>query len=345
MISVIIPFFNQNSFRLRNLRAVIKNYSQNFDYFNLYVIEQGKENTEEVKEICELYNVSLHYIDLDNELFYKTKLLNTAINDIIKDDIIMMSDADCIMPYIDYQNIIDNLENHSILFPFSRVNYLNEGHTRVYVNSGKLFSSFNQPLFINRYTGLINIFTRETFDKVGGFDESFIGWGCEDDAFVNKCKRIVNPIKRLLDFNIEILHLYHPNVNTNEYLNTECFTWNKKTLATICRMDDNNLVEYIKHSKNGNIGFINDIVNEFDTMGKLTYLAKISIGSGNITLDTTIYDAIPVNGELGLDDVLRCVFDVDGRDCLNYVITSIYETIHDISDYDKKILEKYSELL
>jgi len=51
-------------------------------------------------------------------------------------------------------------------------------------------------------------FTRKAFESVGGFDEEFVGWGCEDEAlYITACARLGDPE----DLGDEpSWHLYHP---------------------------------------------------------------------------------------------------------------------------------------
>lgn len=54
-----------------------------------------------------------------------------------------------------------------------------------------------------------HIFTREQFEKVGGFDERFRGWGQEDEAFALSLRSIVGKPKLVRGYAI---HLKHPRL-------------------------------------------------------------------------------------------------------------------------------------
>lgn len=341
MITIIIPFFNQNSYRKRNLDVVVANFRKNYPDFDILIIEQRNDESTEIIELgdkCRIYQINCEFSN-----FNKSFLINKAIKEFVKTDIIMMSDADCILPAKDTDFFIQNLKDVSIFFPFSRVNFLNEGHTRRFIANKPLIQvSPKQDHFINRYTGLVNVFTRETFEIVGGFDESFEGWGGEDDAFVDKCNRLVNPIKRSED-EVELLHLYHPKNNTSEYLKSECFTWNKLRVATIRRMSNEDLQNYVNEMKIGN-NILDDIVRKFEKEGKLGFSAELIVGSGKITMDTTVYDVIPIDGKVELDSILDAVYRTDGKGFLSSIIQQIDDKIVDLNDEETKIINKYRSM-
>jgi hypothetical protein len=344
MITILIPFFSQNQYRIRNIKAVISNYLKNFTDCKVVVVEQvpidSKFTSECFVEFKSNANFHVYPLQVEGDRFNKSFLINTAVREYIESDIIMMSDADCILPQLSSYYLRSQLQDTSIYFPFSKVNFLNEAHTRRLLSEKPLIqASVSQDHFINRYTGLVNLFTRSTFNSVGGFDESFEGWGGEDDAFVDKCNRIVAPIRRSSD-DTTLIHLYHPKVNTSEYLNTECFTWNKKRVATIRRMPLKRLQSYVEALQDG-VNVLDDIVREFDRDGKLSFSAVISIGSGTINVDTTVYDIIPKDGKVELDGILDAVYRTDGHLFLAYIISQIDSKISDMTDEETHIVEKY----
>lgn len=59
---------------------------------------------------------------------------------------------------------------------------------------------------ITSWAGLLLV-TREAFDKVGGYDERFQGWGYEDNAFRAALDHRVGPHARVDSY---ALHLWHP---------------------------------------------------------------------------------------------------------------------------------------
>src|SRR5690606_6432787 len=60
---------------------------------------------------------------------------------------------------------------------------------------------------ITSWAGML-VMTREAFVEVGGYDERFMGWGYEDNAFAEAADCILGKHRRVL--NGYAVHLYHP---------------------------------------------------------------------------------------------------------------------------------------
>lgn len=59
------------------------------------------------------------------------------------------------------------------------------------------------------------IISRDLFDKLGGWDERFLGWGGEDDALSYKLQRMQPPSLGLSDNCV--FHLWHPKAPVDEF--------------------------------------------------------------------------------------------------------------------------------
>jgi predicted glycosyltransferase involved in capsule biosynthesis len=72
-----------------------------------------------------------------------------------------------------------------------------------------MFEPLNPEQWIHKITswaGLL-VLSREAWEKVGGYDEAFIGWGYEDNAFQASLDRRVGHFDRVDGF---VVHLWHP---------------------------------------------------------------------------------------------------------------------------------------
>ena len=61
-----------------------------------------------------------------------------------------------------------------------------------------------------KLTGSNIAVSREDFERVNGFDERFIGWGCEDDDLADRLRRSGVRIASILGFT-HIFHMWHPS--------------------------------------------------------------------------------------------------------------------------------------
>ena len=325
---------NQNShFRLRNLTQVITNYIKLSPEFKIIVVEQNGNG--EVESLLKQYNVTYLNLQLSTSLFHKTKLLNHAISK-INSDYIIMSDADCILT----QNSIDSIRTEYnkgiILYPFSSVNYYTESNTRQFVKDIPVIQSMvnNKNLPIKRFTGLVNCFSKETFNKVGGFDEEFIGWGAEDDAFVIKCERLVGDVYRTSE-NAELIHLFHPKVDNSEYKKSEVFLNNKRRVAVIKRMNQSDIELYVS----GKISLFK-LIDKYTSLGKMNLDMKWQLANTVIKLDTTIYD-VDSAGDMTITKFLSVIYDLDGSIELHKIIKEMDSKVVGLSQSQQDEINKF----
>jgi GT2 family glycosyltransferase len=50
---------------------------------------------------------------------------------------------------------------------------------------------------------------RSDFERINGFDERFVGWGCEDDDLGERLRRSGVKIASILGFT-HVIHMWHP---------------------------------------------------------------------------------------------------------------------------------------
>lgn len=98
-------------------------------------------------------------------------------------------------------------ESGRMVLPFNVRYDVNQAGT------GKIMAGFNaswRPYVRHTYTDIVscvNIVTRKLWGDVGGFDEGFVGWGFEDNAFTAACRTFSGgPELRITG---DLWHLYH----------------------------------------------------------------------------------------------------------------------------------------
>ena len=84
--------------------------------------------------------------------------------------------------------------------------YLDEAHSRaVCGDSAALFDATPETILQNPQGGGSAVITREAYDRIGGMDEAFIGWGGEDNEFWERAMTLaVWPWG-----NLPLVHLWH----------------------------------------------------------------------------------------------------------------------------------------
>ncbi len=153
-----------------------------------------------------------------NTAFYKTKTVNEAARQ-ATGDIFILADADIFYdPRIIHQSI-DLIANRGKqwVMPYTYYRPLTKPYTERYLqsNPGAAIKVSSHPdqlkrqikyVIKNSPAGLIAI-TKKAFFELGGYDERFQGWGCEDTAFYSLADCVLHPAVRL---NETIYHLWHP---------------------------------------------------------------------------------------------------------------------------------------
>lgn len=81
-------------------------------------------------------------------------------------------------------------------------------HDCVHVFPG--FDPFAHPASV----GGCVVASREAFERVGGYDERFVGWAFEDRAFAYALEAFYGPAPRVLG---PLYHLWHPDVEADKF--------------------------------------------------------------------------------------------------------------------------------
>ena len=345
-LSIVIPHYNTSTYRERNLLYTIKHYADKLPNVPIIISEQITPDitpVDLVKYMEKYDNLSYVSIDTTNVGVMKSALINKAVFEKCNTEYIAMIDNDCVLRDVTVEKLLPSKEC-SIFIPYTSINFLREAHTRQLITTGAFKQSKpNQELHISRYTGGINVFSKEAFEKVGGFDEVFINWGAEDDAFHIKCKRLVGEIERTSE-DIELLHLWHPSSKTMEYTQSKAYVNNKKRVACIKRMDLSKLERYSQLRGDDAINELSDIAYNLEEQGRLQIMVKVNIGNGYVTMDSTVYDIdVTSNGEVNLRDILECVFIEEGPEFVLGVISQIRNTITEIDTFSEALLLQYEE--
>jgi len=124
-------------------------------------------------------------------------------------DVAVIIDADVINdPERTRRGVEEAVATGRMVLPFDVRHDLNQAGSRM-VQAGW---SGNWGKLVHRtYTDMVSsvvIVSRELWDRVGGFDETFVGWGFEDNAFAAACQTFSGqpPLK----LPGELWHLWHP---------------------------------------------------------------------------------------------------------------------------------------
>ncbi|GGM28165.1 hypothetical protein GCM10011351_12590 [Paraliobacillus quinghaiensis] len=131
-------------------------------------------------------------------------------------DIFVLADADIIYNPAILDEAIKLLEKYPCVIPFRGVVDLSQDKTNKLLETEPnwpLNTTIDDYSIDNKYGsfgGKLKVMSRETYKAAGGFDERFVGWGGEDDAFIYALKTLCGPFKKLEN---QVIHLWHPKIN------------------------------------------------------------------------------------------------------------------------------------
>jgi hypothetical protein len=337
MFLVITAFYDKGDrYRRRNLTATLAN---NLKVFPEAIFCVAEQNPTGWFETLNMDSERVKHVGVNIEGgFCKTALLNAAIESVPDADVITMVDGDVFLD----AKIVDYIRKHwndgSLVFPFSEAVYLKETDARLLVGGKALLpGQKDHGVNIERQTGLCNVFTRHTWHRIGKYDEEFVNWGAEDDAFLTKCRRIVSPIHRNTEPGYIAYHLFHPIINTEKYLkNSPLYLANRVRQACIRRMSDDDLKQYVL----GKVTLC-ELVNKYSKMGRL----EVSLDwqctpRGFLHMDTTIYD-VDRTGEMSFTKVMKAI---EAEDSINYCVSFIDDILLRLADLSPAQLEEIMAL-
>jgi predicted glycosyltransferase involved in capsule biosynthesis len=187
-ISVIMPYRRDGGPREKIFNWIAKRYSLLFPQFELCLAEDNEPVFYKTKAVNQAAKKAHGYIFIlaDADIFFNSQIILKALEKIDSDNL------SWVMPYIDYLPLSANqTEKMLIIKPDKEI---------------KIMDKQVKGVRRNCPAGLIMI-TKEAFFDIGGYDERFKGWGCEDTAFYITANTLLHPAIRLPE---KIYHLWHP---------------------------------------------------------------------------------------------------------------------------------------
>ncbi|WP_419187453.1 glycosyltransferase family 2 protein [Stieleria bergensis] len=210
-ISFIIPFRGQD--RLPQLLAVIRSIAALPGDVECIVVEQGRETViEQLPGNTRYLRVGDGGSALDaqpDDQWNKCYAINQAAQ-VALGKILVPHDADVLVPSRYAEVICDHLisRGQQVIYPQRFLFYLNQLDTGTLLQADA-FQELAQfyPLMVKQnWTGGTLAITRDAFDQIGGYDETFRGWNGEDYEFYDRCQLLDGWFHGYVPF----VHLWHP---------------------------------------------------------------------------------------------------------------------------------------
>jgi len=241
MIDIIIPHSNTHKTREQNLKYILRYYKKNLKGANIVVVElNSKTNLSQFSYVTHLV--------YEMKGFVKSFCFNEGVKN-TEHDLLLLVDNDILIDKEVLHNIHKIIKEVDMVLPYMPnkwIDYTKEETDVVFkedILTGRSMRITSEAFDGKPYVriGGACIIKRKAYEKIGGFDPYFVGWGCEDDAFYSKAKKLIT-VKRT---NTYLHHLYHDRSNSNPYSNPH-YLKNKRLYLFIDSLDKEQLIKYIK---------------------------------------------------------------------------------------------------
>jgi predicted glycosyltransferase involved in capsule biosynthesis len=204
-VSYIIGHRGNQSHRLANLLCVIRSVQRLG--CEIIVVEQDSN------PFCKTHieNLGAKYIFAENNGMYnRSWAFNIGFKNTQKEqkEIIFLADNDILLNIETIKDIANNFEGKDTINPYSNVIDCNPQKTDLLrkSNNNQDFSGVARGRGGCNYAGGILVFSRNAFERVGGWDENFEGWGAEDNHMLLKIDKLGLKKENIVG---NCLHLYH----------------------------------------------------------------------------------------------------------------------------------------
>ncbi len=243
---------NQNSFtyiigyrhkpdRLNNLRRVL-DWINCFLGVDVIVIEQDKHS-----KIGHLNLKCRHIFLKSNDPYNKSWSFNVATK-YAKSNVIVFGDSDLIMDPNKFIEGLKLLEQYEMVNPYSSVIDLDARESNLQLDQLFLIDRPGRGQNDHQKVPLcggICMFRKDTINKIGGWNEEFIGWGGEDDFQSIKVKNFLTHT----EIPNKCYHLFH----NREQPDMPSYQRNLQLLQTLSNLSKEDLIKSINKNlaKNG----------------------------------------------------------------------------------------------
>jgi predicted glycosyltransferase involved in capsule biosynthesis len=233
--------YRHNPDRLNNLKKVL-DWINGFANVDLILVEQDTHS-----KISHLPLKARHIFLKSDKPYNKSWGFNVAVKN-AKSDIIVFADSDLIMNPNEFIEAVKLLDKYEMVNPYTSVIDLQPNESNF---------QLEQLLAINRpgrgetdhqkvpLCGGICIFRKSAIIRIGGWNESFMGWGAEDDFESHKVKNFLS----WTECKNRCFHLYH----SREAPNMVYYQRNLQLLQQLTTLSKEDLVKTVNTSvqKNG----------------------------------------------------------------------------------------------
>lgn len=195
-------------------------------------------------------NVSYHFVEDHNPIFYRTYYINFLLKQAIT-DVVSVWDTDIVIKYEQIEEAVHNIMNGCTLaYPYSReCIMLSDEDTEKFIKTED-FTCVNlkelSPVLKRPFCGGAFFVNRQKYLSLGGENKHFIGWGPEDAERLRRVEIMEHSVKRT-EYG-KAYHLYHPRNENSRYFDEDTAVELRKEFVKVCCMNKKELYCYIQES-------------------------------------------------------------------------------------------------
>jgi predicted glycosyltransferase involved in capsule biosynthesis len=193
--------YRHNLERLQNLRRVL-DWINGFAGVEVLLIEQDKHS-----KISHLNLKAKHIFTKSNMPYNRSWAFNVAIKN-AKSNIIVFGDSDLVMEPNQFIAGLQAIQNYEMVSPYHTVLDLTQQESNMpleqLIGISRPGRGENDNQTIN-ISGGIAMFRKDAIQRIGGWNEDFIGWGGEDDFQTLKIHNFLT----WTELKAKCYHLYH----------------------------------------------------------------------------------------------------------------------------------------
>jgi glycosyltransferase involved in cell wall biosynthesis len=201
-ISYVVPFRSNNS-REESLSTIINGIrAQRFPVIDIILSEQDRSTKIITSDMMPArYVLATH----QDPKFNKSRAFNAGVS-LVRTDKVILHDADMLVTGDYTQRIFTVLENHAGCHMGGTVIYTTQEAASEIVANGVVDQNSKFDRVVGYYEGGSLACTTETYWGIGGFNEDFRGWGCEDCDFYARLSSLPTWYEKR---DCDLVHLWH----------------------------------------------------------------------------------------------------------------------------------------
>ena len=254
-LTYIIPTRIESEDRLKNIITSVTYLLKNIPEAKVIVKEVAEQNTfkfralPEIKKYVEIDNLTHIFEQSNDELFYKTRILNDLIL-LAKTNVICSHDVDVVYPIKSHQAAYDLIKEDKadVVYPYGCGVYQYQVDYPIEVFTSFLESGFDMRVIVphcrteSSTIGWTQFYSKEQVINGGMWNENFLSWGAEDCEFYFRFNALGYRVARVNDW---IWHFEHSRSHNSHYHNPK-FMDNHNLWQLLKEQSKENIVQYMK---------------------------------------------------------------------------------------------------